>query len=309
MEGFNVDSKLLSVWTSYGSPDNWRRMAQEGWQPYQGRSVMVMICVEGSAEMLRDARRYKVEEKTFFVAGPESKYSVLSYTEDFKADVYLFSVDYLSYMDIPDGRLLLKRVFIEDPCYRIPDDKFMMCRFIHHYLRRLQEDVRNKYREPIIKNYIFILFYEACNLIVNTDSPGGPLSHGAALVNRFLAALETGFRERRTVGYYASALGISQRQLTAVCLSETGRSASAWIDEYTLLEAERLLAAGEMTMQAVAYELGFSSPSHFGRFFKLHKGKSPGKYVREIQSGLRKEDFPAGLYPVRPVSGRGDNGR
>jgi len=58
----------------------------------------------------------------------------------------------------------------------------------------------------------------------------------------------------------------------------SGKTAGAWINEMLVLEARVRLQNPEQSIAQIAYELNFSDPSHFGRFFKKHVGVSPLEY-------------------------------
>lgn len=60
----------------------------------------------------------------------------------------------------------------------------------------------------------------------------------------------------------------------------TGRPASAWIDDYVILEAKNLLRFSGKNVQQIAYELNFTNQSSFGKYFKHLTGMSPTQFQR-----------------------------
>jgi AraC-like DNA-binding protein len=53
------------------------------------------------------------------------------------------------------------------------------------------------------------------------------------------------------------------------------------IRQFRIFEAIKTLEAGErVDMAALAYELGYSSQSHFSNHFKAMTGTSPSEYAR-----------------------------
>jgi AraC-like DNA-binding protein len=56
----------------------------------------------------------------------------------------------------------------------------------------------------------------------------------------------------------------------------TGRTASALIDAWLILEAKRLLAHADAPVAEIAADPDFPAPSSFGRLFRRHVGQSPG---------------------------------
>lgn len=79
----------------------------------------------------------------------------------------------------------------------------------------------------------------------------------------------------------ARAMGMSRTALFRRVKDAIGRSPIELISQMRLQRAQKLLEAGNMTVQQVAYEVGFTSPSYFARCYKDMFGHSPsgGKNV------------------------------
>jgi len=86
--------------------------------------------------------------------------------------------------------------------------------------------------------------------------------------------------DRRTVGDCAVAIGMSERTLNRLCVKQTGLSFGRWRRQLLLMIALRELAGGT-TVQQVAYDLGYESPSAFVTAFKKSFGQPPATYISE----------------------------
>ena len=95
------------------------------------------------------------------------------------------------------------------------------------------------------------------------------------LVGRFLDLLEVRFRVAHQASSYARALHVSLRTLDRHILVERGQTARQAIAARLVLEAKRLLTRRDMPVKNIAYELGFSEPQNFSRFFSTQTGSSP----------------------------------
>jgi AraC family transcriptional activator of pobA len=102
----------------------------------------------------------------------------------------------------------------------------------------------------------------------------------AALVLRFREAIETSFRSGWDVARYAKALRVSPSRLRAACLEVTGKPPTRLVHDRLLLEAKRSLTYTNMTIAETAYDLGFSDPAYFSRFFSERMGESPAAFRR-----------------------------
>jgi transcriptional regulator GlxA family with amidase domain len=81
------------------------------------------------------------------------------------------------------------------------------------------------------------------------------------------------------VGELAAAAGASRRTVERLFAAETGMSVGRWRTRLRLVEALRLLAAGE-PVTAVAHRTGYATPSAFGAMFRAELGTSPARYFR-----------------------------
>jgi AraC-like DNA-binding protein len=75
----------------------------------------------------------------------------------------------------------------------------------------------------------------------------------------------------------ARAAGASQRTLERLFLEETAMTLGRWRRRMRLVEALRLLAAGEPVTR-VALDVGYATPSAFIEAFRRELGRTPGRY-------------------------------
>ena len=106
----------------------------------------------------------------------------------------------------------------------------------------------------------------------------------ASLYNRFLDDVEQHYLSNSDVAFYAEQLDISPRYLAQITRRMSSRSPKAVIDERLVHEAEVLLNTTDMTVQQIAYRLGFSSQAHLSKFFRKMRGVSPSYYKKSSRS-------------------------
>jgi len=93
----------------------------------------------------------------------------------------------------------------------------------------------------------------------------------------FRRLLNGNFKTMKKVKEYAEQLHVTEKLLNEIILQRTGENVSALIFKQLVLEAKRLLKSGVSTKQ-VAYDLNFSDPAHFSKFFKSQTGFSPSSF-------------------------------
>ncbi|MET0557033.1 MAG: helix-turn-helix transcriptional regulator [Vicinamibacteria bacterium] len=82
---------------------------------------------------------------------------------------------------------------------------------------------------------------------------------------------------RRAMTRVARAAGASRRTLERLFVDETGMTLGRWRRRARLVEALRLLAAGEPVTR-VALDVGYATPSAFVSAFRRELGRTPGRY-------------------------------
>ena len=154
----------------------------------------------------------------------------------------------------------------------------MMFHIIHSYLKVMIKERNDFYRDMIVFEYIKIFLYEACHILDDTQSEGTPKSKERNITAHFFHLIENHYKENRKVESYAEAIGISAKHLAYVIKKTTGKYPSEWLENYVLLESKRLLRNTDLSVQEISYDLNFSTPSHFGKFFKSQTGMTPKKF-------------------------------
>lgn len=77
------------------------------------------------------------------------------------------------------------------------------------------------------------------------------------------------------VKYFAAKLNLSPNYLSDLLNRYTGKTTREHIHLQLVEKAKTLLWSSQKSISEIAYELGFSHPSHFTKIFKTKTGKSP----------------------------------
>jgi AraC family transcriptional regulator, transcriptional activator of pobA len=80
------------------------------------------------------------------------------------------------------------------------------------------------------------------------------------------------------VNEVASELNVTPQYLNAILKKASGKSASELITEQVLLEAKRYLLHTDKTVSEIAFDLSFTDPSHFVKYFKKSTGETPQSF-------------------------------
>ncbi len=78
-----------------------------------------------------------------------------------------------------------------------------------------------------------------------------------------------------TVEYFANALHLSSNYLSRLLKTLTGQSTKQFIHDKVIDLAKERLSTTELTVNEIAYELGFEHPQSFSKLFKMKTNYSP----------------------------------
>lgn len=141
-----------------------------------------------------------------------------------------------------------------------------------------------KYRAEVLRGIISAVLIGFCNTLrKHTDVEPESLKQNVSLFSRFMELLQTTEAKHNTVDNYASKLCISAKYLTMVCKKNSGKTANAWIQEYTISAITNYLRTTDLSVKEISNRLGFPNSSFFGKYVRDHLGCSPLEY-RQKQS-------------------------
>ena len=101
------------------------------------------------------------------------------------------------------------------------------------------------------------------------------LSRADVRVDELRRLVDEHFRKERMISFYAEKLAMTPDRLNDHVKRATGVTAGHLIRQRVLTEAKRQLVFTNQAIHEIAYDLVFSDPSHFTRFFRKQTGMTP----------------------------------
>lgn len=99
---------------------------------------------------------------------------------------------------------------------------------------------------------------------------------------KFSNLIQECFKEHWQLSAYASSLGISESRLHQVCQRIADQSPKKIVHDRLVQEAKRLLTFTNLSSSEICYQLGFSDPAYFSRFFKRNTGVTTQNYRQQF---------------------------
>ena len=127
-----------------------------------------------------------------------------------------------------------------------------------------------------MRGLLTLIVIEIVRLAVSRSRSGAvTLSRKDARVEELRRLLDEHFRKERLISFYAEKLAMTADRLNDHVKRATGVTAGHMIRQRVLTEAKRQLVFTSQAIHEIAYDLSFSDPSHFTRFFRKQTGMTP----------------------------------
>jgi AraC-like DNA-binding protein len=114
----------------------------------------------------------------------------------------------------------------------------------------------------------------------NSDPVHSPATRRAAAIDRARSYILSRYREQLSVSSIAAACGMAPSTLCETFPQVVGVPVWRYVQRLRLQDAALALVEGVEDLSGLAFELGFSSHSHFAQAFRAQFGISPSRFRR-----------------------------
>ncbi len=94
--------------------------------------------------------------------------------------------------------------------------------------------------------------------------------------------IDTHYKTKKLPNEYADLMHMTTRHLNRICQEALHQTTGDLILKRVMIEAQRMLIYNDLTVSAVADELGYDDYSYFIRLFKKYVGESPKKFQQRM---------------------------
>lgn len=241
----------------------------------------IIFIEEGAGTITLDENKMVITPRTIIFTSPgqvrcwQIKEKVKGYTLLFEKDfLHLFFSDELFLY-----RLQYFHQYSRPEEMQVSEVSFKKCQDllseITQEFRQLQNDSNHLIRSLLYQLLIILNRYYASIYHVQRDT------YVHSDFYRFRSLLEKRFIEDQRVEAYTKMLNVSPGFLNKICRQFSGLSAQQMIHYKLISEIKKKLYQNK-SVQEISYELGFSDPSNFNRFFKKYTGITPQQYRKKM---------------------------
>ena len=165
---------------------------------------------------------------------------------------------------------------LQNPVMRLSPAAFSRCCKDVEQLQRRTSEHEHPFYDELIEHLLAAHILDLYAIHAQTHPQAHFADRAAVLLRRFTEELSKGsFRQHRNLEWYAQKLFVTPHYLSEICRRASGRSASYFIDLFTVQEIASLLIRKELPIQKIAEDFSFCSASYFSRYVVRHLGMTP----------------------------------
>ena len=242
--------------------------------------LLIIVVKNGRVAMSTNKVEATASSNDIIICQPNTIMNECLFSIDFTAKAVCLSAQtarkLLHIGDVVDLSFYLKNKPI------IHVDKANMCTFEKYHAllseQLLKEDT--KYKKQIVDSLVNSFLFCLMSIIEQASPQRAPIhmSRGSLLFKQFIDLLSSTEIKPREVDHYSKKLCITNKYLSNICKSNSGKTAYEWIMEYVTEDINRLLSHSDMSIKEIANYLDFPNLSCFGKFVRAHLGCSPTEF-------------------------------
>ncbi|GAM60592.1 transcriptional activator of 4-hydroxyphenylacetate 3-monooxygenase operon [Vibrio ishigakensis] len=250
---------------------------------YHDRYYQIHCILEGTTHVLLDESHYSKTGVTLFFTPPTVPHSFV--TDDHASGFVITASQTLVWrlLDIEIGRNDIASTAMQPFCMEIPQQHRLVDWFEHLLAEQNSGEFMSEVSNQALLQLILIDILRLANKQPTNTSYR---SSDVNVFNQFNQLIEQNYKQHWTLPQYADQLGLTTARLNDICRRISGLASKRLVADRVMQEARRLLILTAMSVQEVAYELGYRDPAYFARFFKKNAGETASEFREREQQYL-----------------------
>ncbi|MDH6253487.1 AraC-like DNA-binding protein [Chryseobacterium sp. H1D6B] len=251
--------------------------------PFRIDFYALCICTSGNIKVEIDSTEYSISENGFLVCAPSTIIKFLYTSGDFRMKLLFFDKNFLL-KNISNPFFIDQLALFRNSTFSVIRSNETQSQKLFRLLSYLQDASKRTgcFSQDIIRTIIFNLLLETAEIVdTEKNEQENDLQKDNCLFFKFTELTQNQITKHKDVQYYADQLFVSSKHLISIVKKASGKTPHEIIDDYLLKEAYVQLGNPEKTISDISYDIGFSSLSAFGRFFKKYAFLSPSEYRKQ----------------------------
>ena len=275
---FGLDNTTELVEGGFGLYSSERVKERIG--PLKSDFYRIALCKRGSFTVDCGLETFKHQRNTIHFNFPSQLFSFYDKSDDMYAYYILFSEAFIESL-LPLQSVQKQFPFLDYqgvPFFQLDDAE---AEEIDTFFLKIDSEIKQRKAslKQSIQLYINLILIAANRSYLRQNlSQKLDKTKDNTLLTRYKKLVSQHFITKRHVSDYAQLLTVTPNHLNKIIKEQTGKTASDFITDMLLMEAKALLKHTELSISEIAYQLDFTDPSHFNKFFKKETQQTPLMY-------------------------------
>lgn len=249
-------------------------------------TCLIVVCMEGMFQIEIKGKRHQVSRNSLLVCLPNDKLSHCMLSPNCQCQIVALSPSLIR-ESVTESHLWEKIFSLtENPVVSCCEEDIPKLNLYRDLLfLKIKEEENNMNRE-IINSFIRAIFYEILQQVEDKHPSYGEklVTRREVLFKNFIELISNMSVKPRRVDWYADKLCVTPKYLSQMCKDVSGKTATAWIQEYVQKDINYLLKNSNKSIKEIADELMFPNLSFFGKYIRGYCGMSPTEYRKHLRT-------------------------
>ena len=245
----------------------------------QAESYVSLLCTSGRAYCKVEGKEVHIGKNDLLIGHPNVFVNNIMISPDFQCHGMTLSPTYFETIFFMAGNCWdIGQAICRNPVIHLEEETAENFLFNFALVKRKLAQTELEHHSLIMKHLLQTLLFEFYDYLaphLQLQDSTYNYSSAQVLFKRFTQMLSHDCPKKREVKLYADALCITPKYLSAICKSQSGKTASEIINSITVNHIKNRLTSSDLTIKEIAAEVGFDNLSFFGKYVRRELGMSP----------------------------------
>lgn len=244
--------------------------------PCKIKACIFVLCTRGKIEAVVNMTKQTIESGSIVTLLPNSFLQIEQCSNDIQLNVLGFSSEFMTHSHYMKTAMGYFYRIINNPSLKIPPRTMRLFENGYQLLMR-SDSYGTLYKHDSMVNAIFNLCIQLCINLYNHYIPviKEKSSREGEIYQEFIVTLMKNYNKEHNVQFYAQACNVTLPHFCATIKRASGHTALDIIKHFLIVNAKELLYTTNKPIKEIAFELGFTTASHFNRFFREQTDMTP----------------------------------
>ncbi|BDD09367.1 AraC family transcriptional regulator [Fulvitalea axinellae] len=245
--------------------------------PYRREVSQFYLITDGEMTKMCNLNEVKVRKGQAHLWQQDQITSLLGFSKDVQGFYCHFSYDFLIQSQFTTNvtkQFERLNQFMHHHALTLNQDTFEA---VSSILERMHQEYHGPHNAGKLRAYLVAMLFEL-NSALPEQIDISNFSRQEDLMNSFKSVIFKHISKEHSVKFYADKLHVSPNHLNKTVKQLTGETARDWLTKALVLGAKVLLKQTALSVNEIAFQLGYEDPSYFTRFFKKNTGMLPSEF-------------------------------